>query len=200
MGDVCAGLWWQAWPPHPMCLRDGVSSLIPLCNTSSQSISEKRAKTWQMKHLKENSGSGVRIPKNSLSIFYSAFFCAQCTDRKDWGEGGGELGNSFSSTVSSAEARPWCKTSRCLRQATGSEDSQGELSLFTSGKNGCCAGPLTFSALWILPSAFLTRGPCASEGAGPSLRAVLRAGLGEARFPNWGLLCWVRRCFNPCVL
>lgn len=42
-------------------------------------------KTQQRKHLKENSESGC-ASLNSLSIFYSAFFYAQCTDRKDWGE------------------------------------------------------------------------------------------------------------------
>lgn len=114
-------------------------------------------------------------------------------------EAGGDLGNSFSSTVNSTEARPWCKTLWCLHQATGSEDSQGELSLFTSGKNSCCTGPLTFSALrsalWILPSAFLMRGPCMSR-----LWAMLRAGLREACFLNCESLCWVRKYFNPCVL
>lgn len=115
-----------------------------------------------------------------------------------------ELGNSYSSSVSGIEARLWCKTFQCLHQATGSEDGQGELSLFTRRKNSCCTGPLNFpaprSALWILPSAFPMRDPCTSVRAAPSPRAVSRAGLGAGYFLNCELLCWVRKYFNSCVL
>lgn len=147
--------------------------------------------TWQRKYLKQNSESGLCIPKILSASFtlFSSVLNAQIEKTR------GELGNSFSSTVNSTEARPWCKTLRCLHQATGSEDSQGELSLFTSGKNSCRTGLLLFSALrsalWILPSAFLMRGPCMSEGAGLSLRAC---------FLNCEFICWVKKFFNPCVL
>lgn len=197
MGDVWLALWWKAWPLHLRGLWDGMSSLIPLCNTIIQSISEKGAKTWQRKLLKENSESGVCIPSIlsvSSTLLYSVPNTRNTQIEKTVVV---ELGNSYSTSVNRTEARLWCKTFQCLHQATGSEDSQGDLSLFTRRKNSCCTGPLNFpaprSALWILPSAFPKRGPCTSEGAAPSPRAMIPAGLGAGYFLSCELLCWIRK-------